>query len=63
MDIVAEYNINSDFFDYIETHINCDTTKLLLSKKERNNTFDIKFAILQIECKKRVAKKFPKLRL
>lgn len=61
MDIVAEYNINSDFFDYIETYINCDTTKLLLSKKERNNTFDIKFAILQIECKKRVAKKIPEI--
>lgn len=61
MNIITEYNINNDFFDYIENHLNCDTSKLLLSKKEHDNVFDLKFAILQIECKKRIAKKVPEI--
>lgn len=60
-DIISEYGINDDFFEYVESHINCDTSKLLFSKKGQNLTFDLKFAALQIECRKRIARKVPEI--
>lgn len=59
IDITAEYGIGDEFFNYIDQHIDSDTTRLLLSAKDCK--FDLKFAILQIECRKQIAKKVPAL--
>lgn len=61
MDIVTEYGIGPDFFEYIESHKSCDTAKLLLASKKPCPAFDLKFAILQIECRKRISRKVPEL--
>ena len=61
MDIVTEYGIGPDFFEYIESHKSCDTAKLLLASKKPGPAFDLKFAILQIECRKRISRKVPEL--
>ena len=57
-DLASEYGIGDDFFDYIEAHKNCDVSKILLSKKGKNNKFDLKFAALQIECRNRITGKY-----
>ena len=60
-DIVAKFGIGNDFFDFVEKNKDEDTTKLLLSKKNKNLNFDLKFATLQIKCRKRIAKKLPEI--
>ena len=60
-DLASEYGIGDDFFDYIEAHKNCDVSKILLSKKGKNNKFDLKFAALQIECRNRITGKLPEI--
>ena len=53
-------NINDSFFDYIENNQNVeDITKLLLKKE--NLSFDKKFAIVQIECRKKAKNKLSEL--
>lgn len=59
IDILTTYGINNDFWNFIEQHKDENTTKLLLSKKYQNTNFDLKFAALQIECRKRISKKWP----
>lgn len=45
------------FFEYIQNHKDDDVTKLRLAKKNKEEDFDINKAILQIECRKKYAKK------
>ncbi|MBE6309521.1 MAG: hypothetical protein E7080_00510 [Bacteroidales bacterium] len=54
------YINNSQFLDFINSNINADTNNLRL-KKFKDLTFDPKFAILQIDCKKRIQKKLPEI--
>lgn len=51
---------NKHYKEFIEANIDADTNKLRL-KKFRETSFDIKFAILQIDCKKRIKKKLPEI--
>ena len=60
LETLQGYLNNSDFFEFISTNLNADTNALRL-KKFKDLTFDSKFAILQIECKKRIQKKLPEL--
>ena len=51
---------NEDFFKFIEDHINDDPVKLRLKyHKVKDSSFDILFAITQIECRQRTKKKIP----
>lgn len=52
--------VNDDFYKFISTHKN-DSTNALRLKKFKDITFDPKFAILQIECRKKTASKIPEL--
>lgn len=54
----SPFAISDAFFSFIRDNINADTTKLLL-KKHSNLDFDLKFAVLQIECRKKIFKKLP----
>lgn len=51
---------NKDYIRFLESNINADINALRL-KKFSDISFDIKFAILQIECKNRIKKKLPEL--
>lgn len=51
---------NPKFQEFIKENINSDTNKLRL-KKFKECSFDVKFAILQIECKNRIKKKLPEI--
>lgn len=53
-------NLSSDFFSFIEEHIN-DDPNLLRLKNFKGKNFDVKFAILQIECLQRIKHKLPEL--
>lgn len=51
---------NHKFQEFIKENINSDTNKLRL-KKFKDCSFDVRFAILQIECKNRIKKKLPEI--
>lgn len=51
---------NSEYIEFINKNLNSDVNALRL-KHFSNITFDVKFAILQIECKNRIKKKLPEL--
>lgn len=51
---------NKDFQTFIESNLNSDTNALRL-KKFTEPSFDVKFAILQIDCKNRIKKKLPEI--
>ncbi len=52
------FSISDAFFSFIRENINADPTKLLL-KKHPELDFDLKLAVLQIECRKKIYKKLP----
>lgn len=54
-----QFAISDSFFSFIRKNIDADPTKLLL-KKHSGLDFDLKFAVLQIECRKKILKSFPK---
>ncbi|MEG0011287.1 MAG: hypothetical protein RR706_03880 [Muribaculaceae bacterium] len=56
MDIID----NEDFYKFIDTYKDCNADALRL-KGWKDADFDVKFAILQIECRKKVASKIPEL--
>lgn len=62
MDFETLYNLhnNTEFKKFITANINADTNKLRL-KIFQNLSFDVKFAILQIDCKNRIKKKLPEI--
>lgn len=45
------------FFEFIENHANEDSSKLLLKYNGKTRDFDLKFALTQIECRKKGAVK------
>ena len=49
------------FFEFIENHANEDSSKLLLKYNGKIRDFDLKFALTQIECRKKVSRKTQKL--
>ncbi len=49
--------LSEDIIKWIEEHRDCDTTKLRLSCRKKDNTSVYEFAIMQIECRKKAAKK------
>ena len=49
--------LNEDIIRWIEEHRDCDTTKLRLSCRKNDDTLVYEFAIMQIECRKKAAKK------
>ena len=49
--------LSEDIIKWIEEHHDFDTTKLRLSCRKKNDASIYEFAILQIECRKRAAKK------
>ncbi len=51
--------LNDDMVKWIETHRNDDVTKLRL-RYHKSSDIDIAFAILQIECRRKVLRKIPK---
>ena len=51
---------NAEYIEFIDKNLNADVNALRL-KNYSNITFDVKFAILQIECKNRIKKKLPEL--
>ena len=57
---IEEILINDDFYNFIEKYKDSDPNALRL-KKFKESSFDIKFAILQIECRKKTAHKIPEL--
>ena len=54
------FSFNKEFYDFIITNINADTNVLRL-KNYKDYTFDVKFAILQIDCRKRIKEKLPEI--
>ncbi len=55
-----QFAISDSFFSFIRKNIDADPTKLLL-KKHSGLDFDLKFAVLQIECRKKILKKLPEI--
>lgn len=55
-----EIPVNDDFYNFIEKYKDSDPNTLRL-KKFKEYPFDIKFAILQIECRKKASQKIPEL--
>lgn len=53
-------NIDSDFWEFIELNAGTDINKLILSQKNKVHSFDLKDAILQIECRKKYQGKLSK---
>jgi predicted RNA methylase len=49
---------NDSFWTWIEQHLNDDATRLRLKFTKADLPFDVALAILQIECRKKYAKKF-----
>ena len=53
---------NNEFMNFINENINADTNKLRLkSFKDKSKSFDVNFAILQIDCRNRIKKKLPEI--
>ena len=52
--------LNGNIIKWIEEHQNCDTQKLRLSCRKKDNSAIYDFAIMQIECRKKTAKKLLK---
>ena len=59
-EILNNLKSNDVFHKFIINNSNAETTKLRL-KKFRDLNFDVNFAILQIDCKKRIKKKLPEI--
>lgn len=59
-EILNNLKSNDEFHKFIINNSNAETTKLRL-KKFRDLNFDVNFAILQIDCKKRIKKKLPEI--
>lgn len=62
MDLKTLINLNNnvEFKNFIRSNINADTNKLRL-KNFQELSFDVKFALLQIDCKNRIKKKLPEI--
>ena len=62
MDLKTLINLNNnvEFKNFIRSNINADTNKLRL-KNFQGLSFDVKFALLQIDCKNRIKKKLPEI--
>lgn len=58
--IIAGHQVDEAMFAYIAEHADADTYKLLL-KAEPGLSFNKSFAILQIECRRKVKNKIPQL--
>lgn len=56
MEIITPGN---DFFKFIEDNINEDTSKLRLKFHNKNTTFNLPLALIQIECRKKCVHKLP----
>lgn len=59
-EFLEQISTNADFFEFIERNINTDTNSLRL-KSFKDKTFDVNFAITQIDCKNRIKKKLPEI--
>lgn len=57
---LKQLSSNNDFFDFINDNLSADTNKLRL-KSFKDKSFDVNFAILQIDCKNRIKKKLPEI--
>ena len=51
-------NFGDDFFSFIASHESDDVARLRL-KRHNAASFDMDFAITQIECRKRIRRKLP----
>lgn len=60
LQILHSLKNNQEFKNFIQSNIDNDTNKLRL-KKYQGLSFDVKFAILQIDCKNRIKKKLPEI--
>lgn len=49
--------LSEDIIKWIEKHRDCDTTKLRLSCRKKEDASVYEFAIMQVECRKKAAKK------
>lgn len=49
--------LSADIIEWIGVHYNDDVTKLRLSSRKKGSTLDYEFAIMQIECRRKSAKK------
>ena len=54
-------NLTDDFFDFIKDNRNKDTTSLRLSKKASKLDFNLDFALLQIDCRKKTKHKLKEI--
>lgn len=55
-------NIYSDtFYDFVETHLNDDVSRLLLSASRYDENIDVRAAALQIQCRQKTAHKLTPL--
>ena len=57
---LKEFVQNNEFMNFINENINADTNKLRL-KSFKDKSFDVNFAILQIDCRNRIKKKLPEI--
>ena len=55
------FPLPEEFYEFIKSHANEDPTRLRLEFHSKPMSFDVEFAITQIECRRKFAKKLPSL--